>query len=95
MQECLTLFTVILTKIVVEHKILDALLFLALRLLLASHSNRKVGVSGKLQRSSLNIVSLILMSSIEELTCCLFPFFVSTEKAIFGAGAGASESPSP
>lgn len=58
LQKCLTIFTVILTKIIVEHKVLDALLFLTLRLLLASHSNRKVGVGGQLQRSSLDRISL-------------------------------------
>lgn len=47
-QGALTLFTVVFSKIVVEHEVLDALLFFTLCLLLASHSNRKVRVCGKL-----------------------------------------------
>lgn len=53
----LTFFILILTKIVVQNKVLDPLLFLAFRLLLVSHSNRKVGIGRKFQRPGLHRIS--------------------------------------
>lgn len=60
--ELLTVFTLVFTKIVIQHQVLDALLFLTFRLLLVSHSNRKVGIGRKFQRPSLQTYQLLRFS---------------------------------
>lgn len=50
---CTTILILALLKIIVEHQVLDALLFLPLGLLLILHSNSKGGVRGQFDSSCL------------------------------------------
>ena len=87
---------VLIAKVVVENKVLDALLLLLLGLLLGAHGNSEAGVRWQVDLTSL-AASAMRSNEIEnkgsQLTCCLFPRLLSRENFIIPGAFGGSASP--
>jgi len=81
---------VLVTKVIVENKILDPLLLLFLGLLLRDHGNGETGVRWQVDFTSL--VALAMQPGEDtikaQLTCCLFPRLLSRENFIIPGVSG-------